>query len=84
MARQIIHKDELLSWQEIADILNKKYGENASKQVYHQRYLRILKKLKIKLLENIDVAREVLPENDEFFDEPNEYEHDSGLYGGRE
>ena len=84
MARQIIHKDELLSWQEIADILNKKYGENTTKQCYHQRFLRILNKLRVKLLEDIDVAREVLHEDDEFFEEPNEYEHDPGLYGGRE
>tara|TARA_R100000805_G_C3577835_1_gene82340 strand:+ start:370 stop:624 length:255 start_codon:yes stop_codon:yes gene_type:complete len=84
MAKKIVHKDELLSWQEIADILNKKYKENTTKQCYHQRFLRILEKLRIKLLEDIDVAREVLPENDEFFEEPNEYEYDSGLYGGRE
>lgn len=84
MAKKIIHKDELLSWQEIADILNEKYGENTTKQCYHQRFLRILNKLRIKLLEDIDVAREVLPENDEFFEEPNEYEYDPGLYGGRE
>ena len=84
MAKKIIHKDELLSWQEIADILNEKYGENTTKQCYHQRFLRILKKLRIKLLEDIDVAREVLPENDESFEEPNEYEYDSGLYGDRE
>ena len=75
MAKKIIHKDELLSWQEIADILNEKYKENTTKQCYHQRFLRILNKLKDKLLEDIDVAREVLPENDEFFEEPNEYEY---------
>ena len=48
------------------------------------KILTYLEETKMKLLEDIDVAREVLPENDEFFEEPNEYEHDSGLYGGRE